>query len=359
MVVAQSELVASLSRAWPSFVLVAALLVLGLVAERGGVFRWAGAALERLPGPPVVLGLASFALVAAVTATMNLDTAVVFVTPVVVHAARRRDLDPLPVAYGALVMANAASLLLPGANLTNLIVRGDDPIGGGRWLTEVAPAGLAAAVVSLAVLLARDGRTWRWASTARGGAPERVSAATPPAPRPVAVLAVAVAGVLIVLLPEPALPVLAVAAAVVVADAVRGRLRVVAVARAIGPVVLGALFALVVALGWLARAWDGPSGLVADQGALATAWTGAIASVLVNNLPAAALLTAGQPAHPEALLVGLNLGPNLLVTGSLASWLWWRTCRDAGVPVTIGGLTSRAPLTAVPAIVVAALLVAR
>jgi arsenical pump membrane protein len=36
------------------------------------------------------------------------------------------------------------------------------------------------------------------------------------------------------------------------------------------------------------------------------------------------------PPHPFALLVGLDLGPNLFVTGSLAWILWWRTARAAG-----------------------------
>jgi arsenical pump membrane protein len=56
----------------------------------------------------------------------------------------------------------------------------------------------------------------------------------------------------------------------------------------------------------------------------------AAASVLVNNLPAAALLASRLPPHPYALLVGLNLGPNLFVTGSLAWILWWRTVRSTG-----------------------------
>ena len=53
----------------------------------------------------------------------------------------------------------------------------------------------------------------------------------------------------------------------------------------------------------------------------------AVSSVLVNNLPAAALLAARQPPHPFELLVGLNVGPNLFVTGSLAWVLWWRSAR--------------------------------
>jgi arsenical pump membrane protein len=45
--------------------------------------------------------------------------------------------------------------------------------------------------------------------------------------------------------------------------------------------------------------------------------------VLFNNLPAAALLASRVPPHPYALLIGLDIGPNLFVTGSL-SWILWR-----------------------------------
>ena len=56
----------------------------------------------------------------------------------------------------------------------------------------------------------------------------------------------------------------------------------------------------------------------------------ALTSVAVNNLPAASLLAARQPPHPFALLIGLNVGPNLFVTGSLAWILWLRAARSAG-----------------------------
>ena len=55
-----------------------------------------------------------------------------------------------------------------------------------------------------------------------------------------------------------------------------------------------------------------------------------LTSVLVNNLPAASLLAARRPPHPYSLLVGLNVGPNLFVTGSLAWVLWLRAARGAG-----------------------------
>ena len=60
------------------------------------------------------------------TAVLNLDTAVAFLTPVLVVAARRRG-RTRPFLYLAVFLANGASLLLPGSNLTNLIVLGGRP----------------------------------------------------------------------------------------------------------------------------------------------------------------------------------------------------------------------------------------
>ena len=73
----------ALDQALPAFVLVGGLLVLGAVADQEGLFTAAAARVERLPGSPRTLLLASLALVAGVTAVLNLDTAVVFLTPVV------------------------------------------------------------------------------------------------------------------------------------------------------------------------------------------------------------------------------------------------------------------------------------
>lgn len=50
----------------------------------------------------------------------------------------------------------------------------------------------------------------------------------------------------------------------------------------------------------------------------------------MNNLPAAVLLSAHTPAHPRSLLVGLNIGPNLAITGSLSVILWLQVARASG-----------------------------
>jgi hypothetical protein len=100
--------------------------------------------------------------------------------------------------------------------------------------------------------------------------------------------------------------------------------------------VLIGLFGIAVALGALGRAWSGPEALLSHLDPVGTAIVAAGASVVFNNLPAAALLASRVPPHPFALLVGLDIGPNLFVTGSLAWILWWRTARLSGSKPPVG-----------------------
>ena len=96
--------------------LVTGLLLIGLIAHRDGLFERAGHLLQRVAGPPIVLLVACLLLVVLVTAVLNLDTAVVFLTPVLVHAARGRGVEEEAFLYGAVYVANASSLYLPGSN---------------------------------------------------------------------------------------------------------------------------------------------------------------------------------------------------------------------------------------------------
>src|SRR5947199_110293 len=87
------------ARAWPAspaFALVAGLLLIGATAAREGLFAAAGAAVARAPGGGVVLLAGLLVAEAVVTAVLNLDTAVVFMTPVWLHAARARGLREDP-----------------------------------------------------------------------------------------------------------------------------------------------------------------------------------------------------------------------------------------------------------------------
>src|SRR6185437_5338643 len=135
---------------WPAFVLVTGLLLVGVVAEQDGLFAAAGAALARAPGGTRIAFVWSLALVAVVTAVLNLDTSVVFLTPVLLHLARVRGVDERPFLYGTVFMSNSASLLLPGSNLTNLLVLRHDPVSGAEFGWVMLPAWLVACALTVA-----------------------------------------------------------------------------------------------------------------------------------------------------------------------------------------------------------------
>lgn len=312
---------------WPPFVLVAGLLLVGTVVERDGLFAYAGGLLARVARNGLALFAGGVTLVALVTATLNLDTSVAFLTPVLVHTARSRGEDDGPLLYGCLLLSNASSLLLPGSNLTNLIVLGHEHLTGHELVSRTA-APFAVAVVVTALVVAIRYRHQLRLSVAD----------VPKAPKPtlgVGLPALVATLVLVLVLSNPAVPVLTVGVVATGIAILRRRLAAVGVVQAVGVPTLLALFVVATGLGVLGREWDGPRRLLADVGAWWTAVIAAGASVLVNNLPAAALLSARPPAHPVALLIGLNVGPNLFVTGSLSWLLWLRAARAAGARPSI------------------------
>jgi arsenical pump membrane protein len=168
------------------------------------------------------------------------------------------------------------------------------------------------------------------------------------------VLAVGLAIVLVLVLSSPALPVFIVGGVAVGIRLARKKDQPRHVAQVLGVPVLVGLFGVAVALGTLGRAWSGPATLLSHLDSWGTALFAAVTSVVVNNLPAASLLSASTPKHPFSLLIGLNLGPNLFVTGSLAWLLWLRTARSAAAEPSIAK-ASRISAVAVPLSMAAAL----
>ena len=315
-----SPLVDAAGQTWPPFVLIAGLLLIGEVAASDGLFEALGSRLARLPGGGIALLAYLLALIAVTTVVLNLDTSVVFLTPIVVHAARSRRLDERAFLYGCVFMSNSASLLLPGSNLTNLLVLSGEHLSGATFGMRLFPAWLAAVTVTALWLI-----IWQRRELQQGGRSSREVARYRVGLGLVATIG---AAVLVLVLTEPALPILALGLLATAGQVAMRRLPFGAARRALNLPLLVGLFAASVGLGAVARLWGAPARLMSSIGSWQTAAIGAIASVLVNNLPAAVLLASRPPAHARALLLGLNLGPNLAITGSLSAILWLRVARS-------------------------------
>lgn len=99
------------------------------------------------------------------------------------------------------------------------------------------------------------------------------------------------------------------------------------------------------------------------------AWLGgavlAVLSNLTNNLPAgllaaeAARQAGAAPGLRDALLVGIDLGPNFSVTGSLATLLWLSALRREGVRVGFWTFARCGIVVTPPALAAALALVGR
>lgn len=341
---------AAASRTWPPFVLVAGLLLIGWVANEEGAFDRAAGAAARVRGGPAVLLVVLLALAAVVTAVLNLDTSVAFLTPVLVLAARRRGVAEEPFLLGSLLMANAASLLLPGSNLTNLLVLGQEHISGAAFAGRMLPAWVAAVVVTAVAVLIRSRMTT--------APPKPPDTARPVAGGWLGTAAAAVAAVAMIALPSAALPVLAVGLAAVAVRILQRRLPLSDLGATVDAAALIGLFGLAAALGTLAGTWSGPARLMSHASAWESAVIGALGAVALNNLPAAALFSAHGATHPRALLIGLDLGPNLAVTGSLSALLWFRAARSVGARPSVMAVT-KIGVFLVPISITAALLALR
>jgi arsenical pump membrane protein len=321
-VLADQRAGAAATQDWPPFVLVTGLLLVGIVARDEGLFSAIGSRLATIAPGARSLFVGGCIAVALVTAVLNLDTAVVFLTPVLLHAARSRGVRTEPLLYGSLLLANSGSLLLPGSNLTNLIVLGHSRLSGTQFAAHMwAPWLISIAICTLVVGVGeRRGL--------RSG--ERPKGAREPLRMGLGVTAVAASVALVLALRNPALAVLGVGMGSAVLSMVRRRSELREIASALGLPVLVGLFGLAVALGTVGRSWGALSSWSGHAGIWSSAFVAAAGSIVLNNLPAASLFGAHLPAHPLALLAGLDLGPNLLASGSLAWVLWLRAARSAG-----------------------------
>jgi arsenical pump membrane protein len=344
---------AQAQRLGPVLGFLAAVLVLAQLAQDDGLFRACGTWLaRRCAGRPQRLLAGVFVIASVITAVLSLDATVVLLTPVVFATAARLGARAKPHVYGCTHLANSASLLLPVSNLTNLLAFAASGLAFTRFAGLMALPWLAAIAAEYAV--------FRRFFRIDLNAPARGTPDPDPIEFPVFVLVVlggtlaafaaaSLAGI------NPAW-VAAAGAAVLAARALaRRRTSVAAIWRAADVPFL----AFVLGLGLVVAAVTG-NGLTAAlrpvipggtslPALLATAALAAVAANLINNLPAVLmLLPLAAPAGPGAVLavlLGVNIGPNLTYTGSLATLLWRRVLREHDAEPELGEFTRLGLLT--------------
>lgn len=343
----------SWSRAWAAvaqganvYLFLAGMMLLAEIARTQGLFDWIAAhAIRAARGSARRLFILIYVVGILVTALLSNDATAVVMTPAVYAATRHARAEPLPYLLICAFVANAASFLLPIANPANLLVFASHLPPLGPWLAKF--------LLPSAVAL---GSTFFVLRMTQRGALTAVLENTPEVPPLSGAARLAASGIgltVVVLLwasatGRPLGPPTFWAALATVALTLAGARRspwplLRGVSWSILPLVAG-LFVLVAGLARtgllrvlrtliaeLARR-SGPSAALVAGTAIAGA------SNVTNNLPMALVAGSlgavrGVAALHASLLIGVDLGPNLSVTGSLATLLWLIALRRENVRI--------------------------
>ena len=349
------------------------MMIISELARRAGVFDWvATKAVATCRGSASRLFILIYGVGTVVTVFLSNDATAVVLTPAVLAAVRAAEADPLPYLLVCAFIANAASFVLPLSNPANLVVYGGGMPPLKNWLVTFGLSSLASILLTFLVLRRVAARYLK----------QKVNTDVKSKPlRPEGRLTLFGIGFLaVVLLVASALnqdlgaP--ACAAGVLVAIIVSFRDRstwkgiVTGVSWSVLPLVAG-LFIIVEALnsaGALRAAVDALDGLKHWKPAVAALSSGfgiAVISNLMNNLPSGLVAaSAVKSAHVtgslrDAVLVGVDLGPNLSVTGSLATILWLIAIRREGLEVTFWDFLKWGALVMPPALLLSLLALVR
>ena len=343
------------------------MMLLAELARQEGLFDWLAAlATQQARGSARRLFVLVYLVGILVTAFLSNDATAVVLTPAVYAAARAAKAEPLPYLLVCAFIANAASFVLPISNPANLVIFGSHMPPLGRWLAQFALPSIIAIVATYAALRWTQRRALRQAIA--------TDVALPRLPPGGGLAAGGIVMTALVLLAASALDwplglptflagTLTVAAVLLHRRAAPwGLLR--GVSWSVLPLVAG-LFVLVTGigrtgvLGMLTDALQGLAERSVTDGAWAAGLLSALACNLMNNLPVGLIAGsfAGSASLPApvtgALLIGIDLGPNLSVTGSLATILWLVALRREGAHVGTWQFLSLGLVVMPPALILA------
>jgi arsenical pump membrane protein len=344
-----TDALAGVGKGTDVYLFLTGMMLLAEIARQEELFDWLAAiATRQAKGSGSRLFLLVYGVGTIVTAFLSNDATAVVLTPAVAAAVKTAKVEnPLPYLLVCAFIANAASFVLPISNPANLVIYGSHMPPLLQWLPRYAlPSAVSIVVTYLALL---------W--TQRKALAQKIESDVPLPPLSSAgkTAAFGIAATAVVLLTASAFDVqlglptaiagCATGAIVLIRERKSPWNTLRGVSWGVLPLVAG-LFVVVEALD--------KSGLMqmisaflrdaAQHSVTGTAWAVgvllAFACNLMNNLPAgliagSAVQSAQVTEHVQsAVLIGVDLGPNLSVTGSLATILWLTALRREGQNVT-------------------------
>jgi arsenical pump membrane protein len=359
-VISWHDAAAEVARLLPVVGFLGAVLVLARLCDDEGLFHAAGVAMARTnSGGQQRLLVKVFVIAAATTAILSLDATVVLLTPVVLATARTLAVSAKPHAYATAHLANSASLLFPVSNLTNLLAFSVAGLSFVHFTAVMTLPWIAAVGVEFILL--------RWLFAGDLSVDPRRDAAVEAVEVPVFVLVVlglTLVGFAVTSLFDFSPAWAALAGAVVLGVRALARrdtsLRRLAAAADV-PFLAFVLCLGVVVAAVMLNGLDTAMRAVLPIGdslpaLLGIAAVAALLSNIVNNLPAVLVLLplVSGPAAVLAVLIGVNIGPNLTYVGSLANLLW-RSVVRRDIRAGFGEFTRVGLVTAPITLVVAVL----
>ena len=322
------------------------MMLLAEIARKEGLFDWLAAfATRRARGSATRLFLLVYCVGILITAFLSNDATAVVLTPAVAAAARTaKAKQPLPYLLICAFIANAASFVFPISNPANLVIYGSRMPPLWLWL----PRFILPSIVSIAA-------TYFMLRFTQREALRQDLAVDVPVPllsnaAKTAALGIAATAVLLLIVSaldiQLGLPTFIAGALTALLVLVRSRKSPWATVKDISwgvlPLVAG-LFVLVEALHqtgviqFLGETLQHAASRSANAAAWGAGLVAAVACNLMNNLPAGLIAGSAVAAAPDqlksAVLIGIDLGPNLSVTGSLATILWLTALRREGLRV--------------------------
>jgi arsenical pump membrane protein len=364
-----SDALAGMRKGVDVYLFLTGMMLIAELAQREGLFDYLAAlAVEHARGSPQRLFLLVYAVGILVTVVLSNDATAIVLTPAVYAATRAAGAAPLPYLFVCAFIANAASFVLPISNPANLVVFGVHMPHLTDWLRQFTLPSIASIVVTYAVLRLTQRRALN---------EERIASRVlvPPALSHGGKLtAIGIGAMAIVLIAASALDLqlglptficgLVTAAAVLALSRQSPWPVVKRISWSVIPLVAG-LFVMVEALvrigaiGQLSAALHDRVAQSVTGAAWSTGLITAAADNIANNLPVG--LVAGSVAAADhlpqqvisAMLIGVDLGPNLSVTGSLATILWLVALRREKIDVSFWRFLQIGALVTPPALLAA------